>query len=376
MKIAFVHDWFCIDGGAEKVARELITISESFGKVDVFCLFTSLENSELHKLTNNKNVTTSFLQRMPFIKAKYRYYLPLYPFAIEQIDVTEYDLIISSSFSVAKGILTLPHQIHICYCHSPARYAWDQYHFHVNNAFGGFITRNIARMALHYFRNWDVNTANRVDYYISNSHHIAKRIKKIYGKESKVIHPFTEINNTLLIPKEKREHYLVSTRLVPYKRIDLVIDAFNKTPERKLIITGTGPCEKELKTKANRNIEFKGFVEREELTDLYSYAKGFITVAEEDFGITHIESQSFGTPVIAYHLGGAKETIIDNRTGVLFKHQNSNIIKEAIDKLESIYFTEILSVKEIKSNSEKYSKKIFTSKTTDFINSKINEFEN
>ncbi len=313
MKIAFVQDWLTVNGGAEKVAKEIVNC---FDDVSIFCLLDFLSTEDRNEIIKGKKTTTSFIQKLPFAKNHYRNYFPLFPNAIENLDFTGYDLIVSSSYSVAKGLKkATKNQIHICYCHSPIRYAWDledEYLSHVS-----FFKRIIARILLKYIRNWDLKTANRPDYYITNSNFVAERIKRIYNREATVIYPPIDTTNFSYL-EQKQDYYFTSARLVPYKKIYVIVKAFSLLPQLKLIVSGDGPELEHLKKIATNNVTFIGFVEKSTLIKYTQKAKAYVLAAEEDFGITSIEAQSCGTPVIALKKGGYLETVLENKTGVFF----------------------------------------------------------
>lgn len=368
MKIAIIHDWLVVDAGAEKVLKEINNI---WPDADIFSLIDFLNDDDRANILNGKRVKTSFIQNLPFAKNKYRYYLPLFPFAIEQLDVSSYDLIISSSYAIAKGVLTHANQLHICYCHSPIRYAWDLYFHYLNesNLKKGLMSL-IARLTLHYIRSWDFISSSRVDHFIANSNYVAKRIKKVYGKDSKVIYP--PVNVSLFeIGLEKENFYITISRLVPYKKIDLIVDAFNRMPDKQLIVIGSGPLLKEIQNKAKGNVIVMGQLPFNEMKSYLKSAKGFIFAADEDFGIVPVEAQACGTPVIAYKKGGVLESVIENETGIFYNEQNVDSLINAVSKFESIInsFDPIV----IRKNAEKFDTNIFTQNIRDFIFKKLND---
>lgn len=331
MKTAFVHDWFIVNGGAEKVAKEILNVLDD---VDIYSLVDFLNNDDREVILNGQEAHTSFIQKLPWARTNYRSYLPLFPLAIEQFDLSKYDLIISSSYSVAKGVLTHSNQLHICYCHSPMRYAWDLYHQYLSEA---NLTKGlkglIAKYFLHRIRLWDVIAVNRVDYFIANSKYIAKRIKKIYNREAVVIYPPVNTDEFYL-EEIKEDFYLTASRMVPYKRINIIVEAFSQMPNKKLIVIGDGPEFNKIKSIATKNIEMLGHQSFEVLKEHMQKAKAFIFAAEEDFGIVPVEAQACGTPVIAYGKGGSLETVLDGKTGIFFYEQTSESLKKAIALFE------------------------------------------
>lgn len=364
MKVAFVQDWLTVNGGAEKVAKEIINC---FDDVDVFCLIDFLSDKDRKEIIQGKSTTTSFIQKLPFAKNHYRNYFPLFPKAIESLDFTGYDLIVSSSYSVAKGLKkATKKQIHICYCHSPIRYAWDledEYLSHVS-----FFKRIAARILLKYIRNWDLKTANRPDYYITNSNFVAERIKRIYNRDAIVIYPPIDTSNFYFV-KEKEEFFFTSARLVPYKKVDIIVKAFKQLPHLKLVVSGDGPELEKLKKIATSNVNFLGFVDKQTLIEYTQKAKAYILAAEEDFGITSIEAQSCGTPVIALRKGGYLETVLENKTGVFFNEQTPYSIAKCITNFEQTNsnFAEV----DFKTHVNKFSIERFKNEFTSFIKTHV-----
>ncbi len=333
MRVAIVHDWFTSIGGAEKVTKELL---ELFPSAEVFCLVDAMAPKDREYILGDRETTPSLIQRLPFARKYYRHYLPLFPYAVEQFDLRKFDLIISSSTSVAKGVLTNYNQAHICYCHSPIRYAWDLYQHYVEdskatNRFG----MPIFKLILHYIRQWDYISSQRVDHFIANSQNVANRIKKVYNREASVIFPPVDVHNLGIID-HKEDFYVTVSRLVPYKRVDILIRAFKRMPDRKLVIIGTGPEYKRLKKLMGKakNITMTGYLPMEEMRSYLQRARAFVFVAEEDFGITPVEAQACGTPVIAYGKGGLYETVLPGDTGIFFDRQSEEHIIAAIKKFE------------------------------------------
>jgi len=340
MKKALIHDWYTVYGGAERCIESFTNIWEDF---DHYALIDNLSERHRTIILKGKKANTSFIQRLPFSKKRYRAYLPLFPLAIEQFDLNDYELVISSSSSVAKGVLTKPNQLHIAYVYSPVRYAWDLYSHYLREAklekgIKGFF----AKYFLYKIRQWDYCTANRPDFYIAISHYVAKRIKKVYNKESIVIYPPVDTDSFSLTSRTS-DYFITCSRMVPYKKIDLIVEAFSKT-NKKLIVVGEGPDYKKIEKLAKPNVELKGYVEKEEMLELIKQARAFIFAAEEDFGIAPIEAQACGVPVIAYGKGGALETIVGvypedkliskTKTGIFFKEQNVESLLDAVDYFE------------------------------------------
>lgn len=334
MKVAIIHDWLVTYAGAEKVLEEILKV---YPDADLFSLVEFLGEDKKGFILNKK-VNTSFIQKLPFSKRKYRGYLPLMPLAIEQLDVSAYDVIISSSHAVAKGVITGPDQVHISYVHSPIRYAWDLQHQYLKESGLQKGLKSIfAKMILHYIRNWDYRTSNNVDYFVANSKFISRRIWRVYRREASVIYPPVDVSSFVL-KEDKEDFYLTASRMVPYKKVDLIVRAFSKMPNKELVVIGEGPDFEKVKKFATPNIKLLGYQEFSVLKDHMQRAKGFVFAAEEDFGITPVEAQACGTPVIAFGKGGALETVKglehDLPTGVFFKEQSEECIIQAIESFE------------------------------------------
>ncbi|WP_334050103.1 glycosyltransferase family 4 protein [Alteromonas gracilis] len=365
MKVAIIHDWLIELGGAESVLKELVNL---YSNADIYTLVFNSGNPNFSFL-KNRIVRSSFIQRLPGSLKNHRKYLALMPLAIEQFDLSDYDLVISSSYCVAKGVLTGPGQLHVCYCHSPVRYAWDLQHQYLEQSGLSNKKRGVlARLILHYIRLWDVRTSNSVDCFIANSNFIAKRIKKVYGRKSLVIHPPVAVEEFNL-ELEKEDYYLVCSRLVPYKKIDVIVSAFNRMPDKKLFVIGNGPEMKKLKSLAKDNTVLLGFQPFETLKEYMEKAKAFVFAAEEDFGIVPLEAQASGTPVIGYGKGGLLETVVENVTGVFFHEQSPQAIMEAIWHFETMHFDYL----NIRKHSENFSTSKFTSSISTFIDDKVKE---
>jgi glycosyltransferase involved in cell wall biosynthesis len=334
MKIAIVCDWLVTIGGAEKVLGELL---QCYPDADLFAVVDFID-AEDRVFLREKPVKTTFIQKIPFARKHYRSYLPLMPLAIEQLDLSSYDLIISSSHAVAKGVITGPDQIHISYVHSPMRYAWDLQHQYLRET--GLDKKPhgyLARYFLHKLRIWDLRAANGVDHFIANSSFIARRIQKTYRREAEVIYP--PVDTSRFIPgNSKEDFYLAASRLVPYKRIDLLVESFVTMPDKKLIVIGDGPEMEKIKAKASANIQILGYQTDEVLISHLQRARAFVFAAEEDFGLLPVEAQACGTPVIAFGKGGSLETVRDIQqekpTGVFFQTQTVNDICAAVRTFE------------------------------------------
>ncbi|MEM5385642.1 glycosyltransferase family 4 protein [Paraburkholderia phymatum] len=355
MKVAIVHDWLVVSGGAEKVLQQII---ECFPDADLFSLVDFLED---RSVVRGKSVQTSFLQKLPFARRRYRGYLPLMPLAIEQFDLTAYDLIITSSYAVAKGVLVGPDQTHVSYVHSPIRYAWDLQHQYLREARLTSGPRSwAARLVLHRLRNWDARTANGVDQLIANSRFVARRIMKTYRREAAVVPPPVDVQ-AFEMHASKDDFYLTASRMVPYKRMDLIVEAFAATPERRLVVIGDGPQMAEIRAKAKPNITIMGYQPFDVLRDHMQRARAFVFAAEEDFGIAVVEAQACGTPVIAYGKGGALETVIPYGepypTGVHFHEQTVASMHAAIALFEK--HDADITAQACRTNAERFSSAIF-----------------
>lgn len=369
MKKALIHDWFSVYAGAEKCVESFTNIWEDF---EIYSLIDFLSDVDRDKILKGKHANTSLIQKLPFAKDKYRNYLPLFPFAIEQFDLSDYEVVLSSSHAVAKGVLTHSEQLHISYVHTPIRYAWDLYHQYLcESGLNRGLKGTLARYFLHKIRLWDISIVNRVDYYIANSLYIGRRIKKIYGKDSKVIYPPVDVDKFELCEK-KDDFYLTASRMVPYKKMDLIVEAFSKT-NKKLVVIGDGPDMVKIKLKAGKNIELLGYQDDKVLIDLMKRARAFVFAAKEDFGIVPVEAQACGTPVICYGAGGACETVIDGRTGIYFYKQDVKNLLESVEKFEINEHK--FDSKLIRQNSLKFSRSRFESEMKEFVEVKFDEFK-
>ncbi|MDZ7766680.1 MAG: glycosyltransferase family 4 protein [Melioribacteraceae bacterium] len=368
-KIAIVHEWFLDYMGSEKCVESFTNL---YPAADIFSLIDFLNDDDRNRILKGKRAETSFIQKLPKSKTSHRSYLPLYPLAVEQLDISDYEIILSSSHSVSKGVLSNSKQLHICYCHTPMRYAWDLYHQYIHESgLSSGLKGYFAKYFLHKIRIWDFISSQRVDHFIANSNYIAKRIKKNYGREAEVIYPPVDVDKFQLSNK-KGDYYLIVARFVPYKKVDIAIKAFKNLPDKKLVVVGSGPDEDKLRSLASSNVEFLGYQSDENLAELMRNAKAFIYTAEEDFGITIVEAQAAGTPVIAYGVGGASETVLHGKTGLLFNEQTANSLVDAVKKFEQGLDFE---PKVIRDHAKQFSRVRFEKEIKDFINKKYSEFK-
>lgn len=338
---ALVHENYYTYGGAEKVVESLTDIDPTW---DHYSLTEHSSASMISKVLKGRKPKTSFIQSLPFSKSKFRHYFPLFPYAIESFDLRKYDLILSSSASVAKGCLVHSDQLHICYMHSPVRYAWDLYFQYLDTSgLRHGIKGTIAKIALHHLRNWDIVSSMRPDVLIANSKYIAKRIQKVYRRQAKVIYP--PVDTSKFQPSDKKsDYYVTSSRFVPYKKIDLIAEAFSSMG-KKLVIIGDGPDKEKIKKKSSKVIEFAGYLPDQEMQSVIANARAYVFAACEDFGIAPVEAQACGIPVIAYGVGGASESIrgiLPNNTvnpsfhtGVFFQEQTVSSIVNSVSCFES-----------------------------------------
>jgi glycosyltransferase involved in cell wall biosynthesis len=338
MKVAIVHDWLDTYAGSERVLEQLL---RCWPQADLFAVCDFLPEAERGFLGGRRPRTT-FIQRLPFARRKFRHYLGLMPLAIEQLDLSGYDLVVSSSHAVAKGVLTGPGQLHVGYIHSPMRYAWDLQHQYLRQAgLDRGLKGAFTRWLLHRLRAWDRASAAGVDVLVANSAYIAERIRKAWRREAVVIHPPVDLES-FTMRREKGDHFLVASRLVPYKRVDLVVEAFRRMPSRRLVVVGDGPEEAKVRAAASGapNVEFRGRVGQRELVHLTQTAQACLHAGEEDFGIAMVEAQACGTPMIAYARGGACDIIRPvpgpEPTGLLFEEQSAESIVDAVELFDLI----------------------------------------
>lgn len=331
LKTALVHDWLTEYGGSERV---LLEMHELFPEAPVY---TSLHHpAGLPPAFDQLDIRPSFLQKLPKKLQRHRALLPLMPLAFEAFDLSEYDLVLSSSHACAKGVLTGPETMHVSYLHTPIRYAWDMLHAYLRQSGMPVWKQALAHPMLHYIRLWDQLNTGRIDHLLCNSRFVARRIAKYYRREATVIYPPVDMPE-LRPERQPQDYYLIAGRHVPYKRVDLVIETFNANG-RPLIVVGDGPERSRLQARAGQNIQFVGEVSRQKLEQLFLGARALLFPPLEDFGIVPVEAQAFGCPVIAYGRGGALETVVDEATGVFFKQQSVASLEQAIIRFESMSF--------------------------------------
>ena len=355
LRVALVHDWLTGRRGGEKVLEAL---AEIFPQAPIFTLF-HFPGSQSAAL-ERRDIRTSFLQRMPFLRKRYRSYLPLYPLAVEQFDLQDFELVVSSSHCVAKGIIPGPDALHISYVHAPVRYAWNQYFSYFGPGKTGVFGRLLIPPIIHRLRIWDVTSAARIDAFIANSRAVARRIGKYYRRTAEVIHP--PVDTDFFVPPEaepERAAFLIVSALVPYKRIDTAITAF-RGGGRRLRIAGDGPDYKKLRRMAGPNVEFLGPISGPDLRRLYQEAAALLMPGEEDFGIVPVEAQACGTPVVAYGRGGVLETVRPGETGLFYDPPTPEGLAAALDKFQGMTFNKI----HLRIQALKFSRGVFKERIT------------
>lgn len=372
-KIALMHEWFTSYAGSEKVVEQMC---DFYPQADLFAVYADPEFVKATQFLRDRKLETTFIQKLPRAAKSFRSYLALMPLAVEQIDLSRYQLVISSSHAVAKGVLTSPDQLHISYVHSPIRYAWDLQHQYLRES--GLQTGLkgwIAKWMLHKMRIWDTRTAHGVDHFVANSKFIARRIKKIYGRDADVIYPPVDIASFELVEK-KENFYLTASRMVPYKKMDLIVEAFSSMPDKRLVVIGDGPDMEKIRKKAGPNVEILGYQPFSVLKERMQQAKAFVFAAEEDFGITPVEAQACGTPVIAFGKGGVLETVRaggSQPTGVFFQEQTIVSLAEAVRQFEARQHE--FSAVACRSNAEQFSVERFRIQFQEYVDRRWNEFE-
>jgi glycosyltransferase involved in cell wall biosynthesis len=374
LKVAIVHYWFLGIGGGERVVEAL---AEMFPEADLFCLVA--DPAKMTPTLRAHRLTTSFLQGIPGSRRWYRHMLALQPLALEQLDLSGYDLILSSESGPAKGVLSGADTCHICYCHSPMRYLWDLYAAY-RQTFNPFV-RAAFSLTAHYMRMWDVASANRVDHFVANSHNVAARIRKHYRRDAHVIYPPVNVSAGY-VAENIGDYYLIVSRLIDYKRVDLAIRACN-TMKRPLRIIGDGDQYAKLRKLAGSTVTFLGRVDDETVRENYAHCRALLFPGDEDFGLVPVEAQAFGRPVIAYGRGGALETVIDvladthsteTSTGVLFPDQSKESLMEAINTFE--LFESQFCPEFIRANAERFDTSRFKREMSEFIQDQISQPRN
>lgn len=359
MRVALVHDYLNQMGGAEKV---LLTLHDLFPQAPIY---TSIfDPKRMDARFRGLDIRTSFMQRLPGIKRRHQQYLPIYPFAFERLDLRQFDLVISDSSAFAKGIVTRPDALHICYCYTPMRWAWN-YEEYVEREQLGRGARTLLPPFIAWLRQWDYATAARVDYFIAISPTVAARIAKYYRRESVVIPPPTDTGRFQVAP-EHDDYFLIVSRLVPYKRIDLAIEAFNRLG-LPLRIVGGGRDERRLRRLAGKNIQFLGRLPDAQVREQVARCRAFVFPGEEDFGLTPVEAQASGRPVIAYGAGGALATVVEGTTGLFFYEQTSEALAEAVLAFRDDRFDPAT----IRRHAEEFDTERFMQRFLQFVESKI-----
>jgi len=364
LKVAIVHDYLNQYGGAERV---LVEVHSIFPKAPIYTLI--YDRKKMPRRFAEWDIRTSFLQKMPLVRRHYEKYFLLMPMAVEQFDLSDYNLVLSLSSAWAKGVLTSMNVCHICYCHNPMRFAWEDFYNRLQREKNPIYKLGL-RFFLHNIRIWDTVNSNRVDYFIANSTRVKNRIRKYYGKEAEVIPPPCKCD--FFYPDDNVRDdgfYLTVSRLRPYKRIDLVIRAFNRL-DQPLVIIGDGDERERLEAMANENIKFLGRLSDTQIRDYYQRCKAFIFPCLEDFGIAPIEAQSCGKPVIAYSKGGIRESVIDGKTGVLFYLQTEQALIDAVLKFEQKKF----NPQNIRQNALRFSEQRFRERLLSFVHKCANEY--
>lgn len=368
---ALVHEWFTQLAGSEKVVEQLCAL---YPDAKLYAVYADREVVAATDYLRSRDLRTSFIQALPAARRLYRSYLPLMPMAVEQFDLSAHDVVISSNHAVAKGVLTGPDQLHLCYVHSPIRYAWDLQHQYLREAGLSHGPKAwAAKWMLHKMRIWDYRTAAGVDHFIANSRFIARRIRKVYGRQADVIYPPVDVD-AFTLGGQRESFYLAASRLVPYKRMDLIVEAFQAMPDKRLVVVGGGPDFEKVKAKAGPNVELLGHQPFSVLKDLMQRARAFVFAALEDFGITPVEAQACGTPVIAYGRGGALETVHGLETvaptGVLFPQQDVPSLIEAVQRFEA--HQHAFDAHACRQNAQRFSSDRFRREFAGYVEARVN----
>ena len=366
-RLAFVHDWLTTWGGAEQV---LAAALEVYPEAPVYTLIYRPEVFR-NSVIGRHEIRTSFLDRMPFARSRHRAYLPLMPLAVEQFDLREFDVIVSISHAVAHGVLPQPGQLHINYICIPIRYAWHLHHDYLaQSGLRRGLKSIAARVLLHYVRLWDQLASDRVDHFVAISRWVARNVWRAYRRPADVIYPPVDVDRfEALSPRE--DYYITVSRLVPYKRVDLVVQAFARLG-RRLVVVGDGPELPRLRAMAGENVRLAGWQSDESLRELLGRARAFVYAAEEDFGISPVEAQAAGCPVIAYGRGGASETVIDGKTGILYREQSVEALMRAVREFEQA--PDRFRVEDLRLNAERFSRERFVREFRAYVEQKWDAF--
>jgi glycosyltransferase involved in cell wall biosynthesis len=372
-KVAIVHEWLSTYAGSERVVEQLIKL---YPDADIFAVVDFLPEGDRAFLQGRK-VTTSFIQHLPRARKHFRYYLPLMPLAVEQFELGSYDLVLSSNHAVAKGVLTGPDQVHISYVHSPIRYAWDlQSQYLKESGLTKGLKAWFVRLSLHYMRLWDTRTAHGVDCFVANSSYIRRRIRKVYGRESKVIFPPVDVAG-FAGDAPKGDFFLAAGRMVPYKKMPLIVEAFARMPQHKLVVIGEGPDFERCKALATPNVQLLGYQAFSVLRDHMQRARGFVFAGEEDFGIMLVEAQAAGTPLVAYGRGGARDIVREpgtaaEPTGLFFDDQTPESIIDAVGRF--VASETAFTAQACRDNAGSFSAERFRAEIAALVNDEMAQF--
>lgn len=368
MKIALVHDWLAVNAGSEKVVKQLLSLLKS-NHTELFTLFNTLSPIDRQEILQQAKVHVSWLHYFPFIESYYKYLLPVLPFFIKQLSPKDYDLYVSSSHAVAKGFRGDPSVMHICYCHTPMRYAWYQRDDYLKDEI--WIKRKVIKFLISFIRKWDLKSAQKVHYFIANSRHIQQQIQEIYGRDSAVIYPPVQVNKFSLSEHPRKDFYLAVGRFVSYKKMDIIVKAFMQMKDKKLVLIGDGVDAKKIQSliAGYPNIVWLGYQHEDELILYMQNAKACIFAAKEDFGITCVEAQATGTPVLALNYGGYKETVLEGVSGYFFEEQTEQAIYEAVLGFEN---QPLNCHQQIRQHALTFSEDVFNEAFKSYLASKIN----
>ncbi len=361
--IALVHEWLSVKAGSEKVTESFVDIFED---VDLFATVDFMSEADRKQLADDHAIKTSFIQKLPKARRHFRYYLPIMPWAVRKHKLQDYSLILSSSHAFAHGVKKSSDQLHISYCHTPMRYIWDlqdvyleSHGIHIGPL--GWASKLLTSM----LRAWDAKVSKQVDYYIANSGFTAQRIRRFYGRKATVIHPPVNVEK-FTVEEEKEDYYLTVSRLVCYKKVDLVVEAFNAMPDKKLIVIGDGPEKEKIEKMAGPNVTMLSHLEFEQFHRYMRKAKAFVFAGKEDFGITLVEAQACGTPLLAFHKGGAAEIMQHQKTGLFFRQQTTEAIQKSIADFEKNYQGKF-STQAIRANAERFNYERFKREMLNFV---------